>query len=435
MMLESVRLSLLEQAIEDGIAASDLPASWREPRNWWRVRCRPSQQLGDPNSFRYRIMMAGRGAGKTISSAEMMCDLIELHGVTSLAAVAPTWFDVKKTLRPTLVAAIERRFASVGIPIVFNERFLRIGEANIDLLSAEKPERIRGGNYQAVWCDELAHFSNVDEAESRDNAFLNVEESTRIDPAVIIISTTPTPSELLRSLRDHPNTYLTAVSSYENASYLSERFFERAAEYKGSRRFRQEILGELLEDVEGAMWSHDDIQYVDEAPQTLDDVVVAIDPAESSSAKSDYAGLCVVASRGDDVYILHSEHVRAYAPRWARRALQLYEQYGANRIVAEKNGVGALAGPLFEEIAPHVPVEPVFASRSKWERAEIALAHFDRKRVYFIGSYDDHVDLIKEMVSFTKDSKRDDLVDAMVWGLRELRVVSLPDLSDWDWSA
>src|SRR5262245_35807707 len=103
---------------------------------------------------------------------------------------------------------------------------------------------------------------------------------------------------------------------------------------------RQELLAEVLTDTPGALWGLDSIDAARcaRAPEDLQRVVVAIDPATSSHAGSDETGIVVCGKDGrGHAYVLADLSGRYEPAQWARTAIAAYRRYSADRIVAEVN--------------------------------------------------------------------------------------------------
>ena len=199
--------------------------------------------------------------------------------------------------------------------------------------------------------------------------------------------------------------------------------------YEGTRLGRQELLGEVLLDVPGALWKLEDIDKgrLTRAPDGLVRIVVGIDPAVSSHEGSDETGI-IVAGKDDrgHGYILEDLSGK-YAPdAWARAAISAYHGWRADRIVAEVNQGGALVEATLRMVDPDVPCTGVHASRGKYVRAEPVSSLYEQGRVHHCGYF---AKLEDQMVSFTPDVDRGrqgspDRCDSLVWTLTELLVAS-----------
>jgi phage terminase large subunit-like protein len=229
-------------------------------------------------------------------------------------------------------------------------------------------------------------------------------------------------------MADH-DCVVTRGRTFDNASNLAAPFLRQIEErYGGTRIGRQELEGEVLEDIPGALWNREiiDNARVKEAPKDLTRVIVAVDPAASSGEEADETGVVVVgaAVNADGVtngYVLTDRSLRGTPEEWARTAVRAYREFDADRIVAEKNNGGEMVEAVIKSIDRSVPVTLVHASRGKVVRAEPISSLYEQGRVHHVGRFDKLED---QMCLFSHDMPRDetspDRVDALVWGLTSI---------------
>jgi phage terminase large subunit-like protein len=252
------------------------------------------------------------------------------------------------------------------------------------------------------------------------------------DPRVVA-TTTPRNVPLIRELVKAPTTVVTRGSTYDNLSNLAPSFKETVlAKYEGTRLGRQELMAELLEDVDGALWTLAslDAGRVSERPE-LKRIVVAIDPPASSTGAE--CGIVVVGKGYDDnAYVLADRSRQGTPDVWARAALQAYLDTGADEIVIEVNQGGDMAAhtvtvaaaAMAAEGAPlrTVKVKRVHASRGKRTRAEPVSALYEQGRVHHVGTLPELED---QMTSWTPDAGASpDRLDAVVWAVTRLMLES-----------
>jgi phage terminase large subunit-like protein len=107
--------------------------------------------------------------------------------------------------------------------------------------------------------------------------------------------------------------------------------------------------------------------------------------------------------------------------------VKLYDRWGADRIVAERNYGGALVEAVIRTARKNVPVTMVTASRGKVVRAEPIAALFEKQRVRLVGSFPKLED---QLAGFTrsgfKGSGSPDRADAAVWALSDLMLTDTP---------
>lgn len=121
------------------------------------------------------------------------------------------------------------------------------------IYSSEDPDQLRGFSGDTAWIDEFAKYPNP--REVWDNLQFGMREVSADQPRVCI-TTTPRPIPVLEEIERRPSTALVTGSSYENRANLAPKWFsETLSAYEGTRLGRQEIHGELLDDVEGRVYS------------------------------------------------------------------------------------------------------------------------------------------------------------------------------------
>jgi predicted phage terminase large subunit-like protein len=275
------------------------------------------------------------------------------------------------------------------------------------------------GLTNSAWADELASWSNQDSAWAMLMLTLRIGRRPRV-----FVSTTPKPSKLMRELLARPDVVVTGGSTFENAGNLAPAFLEQITlKYQGTRLGRQELNAELLEDVEGALWSLDMIERARISAAAVPDlsrVVVAIDPAGSVGEDSDETAIVVAGVAADGIgYVLDAVSGKWLPPEWAARAIALYRKHKADRIVAEKNFGGDMVESTIRAVDASVSFRAVSASRGKLVRAEPVAALFEQNRVKIAGSFPKLED---ELCNYCGEGKSPNLLDAAVWALTELMV-------------
>ena len=181
------------------------------------------------------------------------------------------------------------------------------------------------------------------------------------------------------------------LATADNATNLAPTFLaEMTRRYAGSAIGRQELLGEIVEDASDGLWRRHWIEEarVAAAPE-MNRVVVALDPPVTATATSDACGI-VVAGLGVDkrAYVLADRTVQGRTPEvWARAALAAYDDYGADRMVAEVNQGGDLVISVLQQFRENFPVVKVRATRGKWVRAEPVAALYAEGRVVHVGTF------------------------------------------------
>lgn len=377
---------------------------------------RPNQTPPDTD-WLICLAMAGRGFGKTHAGARWL-----LHEASrnpgEYAVVAPTFTDVRAVCvegpSGILRACAPDDFA--GYHKTKNEITLTNGSV-IHMLSADQPDRIRGYNFRGVWCDELG-------AWRYDSAWYDgLVPALRIgDRPRAFITTTPRSTRLMRDLasRTDGTFVLLRGSTWDNRENLSAAALAEFARWEGTTRGRQELHGELLEDMPGANWRR---PWIDQHRTTdtpdLHRIVIGVDPSGNSGDGSDECGIVVAGIDHDQhVYVLDDASLVASPDGWARTVVHLYDRHQADRVVAEKNFGGDMVEATLRHVRADLPVRMVTASRGKAVRAEPVAALYEQGRVHHVGAFPDLEDQMTQWEPSNPDSP--DRMDALVWAVTEL---------------
>lgn len=393
----------------------------------WHAKARP-EQLPPPGNWNGWLFLAGRGAGKTRSGAEWVKDLAEANQAGRIALIAPTAADARDIMVEGESGILATASAWCRPEYEPSKRRLTWPNgAQASMFSAEEPERLRGPQFNAAWCDELAAWNNP--TATWDQLMFGLRLGTR---PRWMVTTTPKPSRLLRELlaREGADVVVSRANTFANAGNLAGAFLESIrARYEGTRLGRQELNAELLEDVQGALWSRqmiDDAALKGAALPDMARVVVAIDPSGTAGAsdKGDAVGI-VVAGKGADgkAYVLADRTCKLSPDGWGRRAVEAYREFKADRIIAERNFGGAMVEHVIRTVDTSVSYREVTASRGKIARAEPVAALYEQGRVKHAHSFPDLED---EMCAMTSDGYvgdgSPDRADAAIWALTELMI-------------
>ena len=406
----------------------------------WEFWARPNQ-LAPEGTWSTWLILAGRGFGKTRTGAETIRDWV--CGPTPLAAgrcsrialVAETAADGRDVMvlgESGLLAVHPPDFRPLYQST--NRRLIWPNGAIATLYNATEPDQLRGPQHDAAWCDELAKWRYCQETWDQLQFGLRLGDYPRT-----IVTTTPRPLPLIRKLVNDPKVAVTRGATWDNAANMPESFIQEIEDkYAGTRLGRQELEGEILEDIPGALWTRESIdnyRIKDNIPD-FERVIVAVDPAASSEEGSDETGIVVVGFARDKDgygrgYVLEDGSLRGSPEEWASKAVKLYRKHQADKIVAEKNNGGDMVASVIRGVDRSVPITLVHASRGKYVRAEPISALYEQGRVHHCGRFDQLED---QMCLFTTDAFKTpsmgspDRVDALVWGLTEIfdKITSRP---------
>jgi phage terminase large subunit-like protein len=292
------------------------------------------------------------------------------------------------------------------------------------IFSAAAPESLRGPEHAAAWCDELAKWRYGDAAW--DNLLLGMRQGD--DPRVLV-TTTPRAVPLLQRVMAARGTVETRGRSYDNP-HLPAAFLAAIEDhYGGTRLGAQEIEGELIEDLDGALWSRallDDCR-VATCPETVR-VVVAVDPPAGSESGGDACGIVAVAlGRDARGYVIEDASVEGLSPEgWARAVAACAARHGADRVIAEKNQGGRMVSSVLFAADAALPLALVHARDGKAARAEPVATLYERGKVAHVGAFpalEAELCGLRAGGAYRGPGRSPDRADALVWALTELLLV------------
>ena len=384
---------------------------------WIAQLARPEQIPTADTSWTTWLYLAGRGAGKTRTAAEWLAYRASSEPKTRWAIVAPTYSDARDTCAEgeSGIVNILRQYGTLkDYNRSIGEIFLTNG-SRIKLFSGEEPERLRGPQHHGGWFDELAAFKYPE-------AWDQYQFGLRLgDNPQTIVTTTPKPIKLIKELIAQDNVRVVRGSTFDNEKNLAaSALAQYKLRYENTRLGRQELYGEILDNVEGALWTRGmiDNARVIEAPPLIR-IVVAIDPAVTSNEDSDETGIIAAGLSADGhYYILSDKSVKASPDAWARVAVDLYREQKADKIIAETNNGGDMIILLLRQVDGTIPTKKVTATRGKQMRAEPISSLYEQGRVHHVGHFGQLETQMCEWTPMSNESP--DRLDALVWALTEL---------------
>lgn len=402
--------------------------SWKNAEPWllaryrWILAARPDQITPDGDWLVW-LLLGGRGSGKTRTGAEDASDFCRQHPHSRYALVAPTIADVRDTMiegESGILSVVPWDALRGGSPDkAWNRSTMELHFANgaqCKGFAGETPNRLRGPQHHRAWVDELAAFRYPQEAWDMLMMGLRLGAHPQA-----VVTTTPRPIRIVRELMKAATTHLTRASTYANLANLAPTFADQIiARYEGTRLGRQELMAELLEEAERALWHlamfDRDGFYNDDV--TLERIVVGVDP--SGTPDGDACGIVAAGvwrNPQAQLHVLADRTLKASPEQWARVAVDLYRELKADRIVVEGNFGGQMAEALFHQIDPGVPVRTVHASRGKAVRAEPVVAIYEQERATHAHPFPELQD---EMVSWEPGGESPNRIDALVWAATDL---------------
>tara|TARA_Y100001937_G_scaffold30033_1_gene43314 strand:- start:986 stop:2218 length:1233 start_codon:yes stop_codon:yes gene_type:complete len=392
---------------------------------WVEYVARPSQLTPkDSEDWNIWLILAGRGWGKTRTGAMDALIYAMRHPDVQVAVVTPTFGDLKRTAfeGPSgILRHIPEGCLMRGRGQGYNSSGAAIKLANGSQIlgfSATEPDRLRGPQFHRAWCDELAAWRYT---ETFDQLMFSLRLGSQ---PKCIITTTPRPTQLVQDLIKRDDTIVTRGSTFENAENLADSTLKMLREkYEGTTLGRQELYAEIIDKVEGALWTPnmiDDARIPESEERELTQIVIAIDPAVTANEKSDETGIVVCGKDSQNHFFVLEDASGKYTPDgWAREVVRLFYEWQADRCVAEVNNGGDLVERLLRSVDKHIPYRAVHATRGKLIRAEPVSALYEQGRVHHLGSFPA---LENQMCTYTADRNQPspDRLDALVWGISEM---------------
>jgi phage terminase large subunit-like protein len=412
-----------------------------DPENlqWdWTLWGRPEQQPPEHDDWNIWAYIAGRGAGKTRTAAEWVRREARdtTTGQKRFALVARTAADVRDVIVEGESGIINVTPPSERPLYEPSKRRLTWPNGNTaTCFTADEPDSLRGPQFTHAWGDEVAAWRQTPDAAGM-TAFDNLRVGTRLgSKPKIMVTTTPKRVPLLYQLiaeaEKTGRVVITRGSTMDNSGNLSESYLDAIkGVYEGTRLAQQELYGEMLDQVEGALWTDELIGRNRESamPLGMPLRVIGVDPSVAENPR-DECGIVVVASSGErDLYkrnawVLEDASILGSPDVWANKVVQMARKWGCP-VVAEVNQGGALVRNAINTIDPNVKVLEVHSKHGKQLRAEPITLAYEQGRVHHLGYL---ADLESQMISWIPgEGKSPDRVDALVHALTALMIKPPP---------
>jgi phage terminase large subunit-like protein len=400
-----------------GLEARQVTALLRD----WRYWARDDQLPPEAKHWRRWLILGGRGSGKTRAGAEWV-RAIALGEWGSkakrIALLAPTFAEARLVMIEGQSGLLSVHGADEQPVFEPSKRMVSWPNGTVaHVFTAEEPDGLRGPQFDAAWCDELAKWK---QAESVWNM---LQFALRLgDNPVAVITTTPRPIAVLKKIIADDATVTSHSTTFDNASHLAVGFLKHVTDaYGGTRLGRQELDGQMIEDDPDALFNREQIDAARcvAAPRLIR-TVIGVDPPAGAGKSSNACGIvCVGIDEKDEFYVLADRTIQGGKPlTWAKRVVALHHERQSSRIVAETNQGGAMVEQVLRQVEKNIPFRAVHASTGKKARAEPIAALYEQGRVHHAGVFPELED---EMCSaIGEGAKSPDRLDALVWAIHDL---------------
>jgi phage terminase large subunit-like protein len=405
------------------------------------------KQLAPTTQWRSWGDLTARGWGKTESKTRFITDEVMAGRVRRIGLAAQS---EAKTIDVQVYGLIEA--APPWFKPAWEVSSLELmwpNGASARAFTPEAPEIIRSENLDLAWLSEVQSWP----AATREEAFSNFLFATRTGHARTIWDATPKKGHpllkrlLARAVKNPDRHVVVRGTIYENPHLADGVVADMEEEYAGTRKGREELLGEMLEDSETAIFKSEWFtRHRRTRPDALAYRVIAVDPAVTSRRGSDTTGIVEVA-RGQDerAYVVRNDSGRHAVEKWGEIVLDRYLE-GCDLVIAETNKGGDLVAQNLRALAKlrgltvvvvgkeerprrlpgTVFVKEVHARGAKEERAQPVATAYERGRVSHVAGGEGLPELEETLTTWepapNADSPGD--LDAVVHGVGEILCLS-----------
>ena len=417
----------------------------------WQLWARPKQLEGfTRDEWTFWLIQAGRGFGKTRTGAETTRAMVNA-GYRHIVLCGPTPADVRDVMIDGESGLLAVTPPWEGLEYFPSKRQLRWKNGAVaNIFSGAQPEGPRGQNSDFCWLDEPASWKYG--LETFSNIELGCRLKTNGMEPKLLITGTPKNVPIIREIRkNRDGVLITLGSTYENSENLAANFLNSIkASYEGTRLGRQEINGELLDDLQSALWNReildrnrifpncqDILSLTSEAEREekyrhflinnlqLKRIVVAVDPATTNNSGSNMTGIIVAGLGIDDQGYVLADYTTDGTPKaWAEAVNKAYRDWMADLVVYEGNQGGLLVESNIKTVDANIPCKKVTARVGKLLRAEPISTLYEQGRIHHVGEFNELED---QLCNWEPGMESPDRLDACVWAFTELMLNSKRD--------
>lgn len=401
----------IRQRVLEQLRSSDVRMLKEVVRTDWSMRAR-AKQLLPPGDWRWLALCGGRGFGKSRAGAEAIRAAAESGHHSFLSVVGPTWQNIVRDCLtgPSGLLNISPsyffpQFVSSRNELRYPAHPRTAVSCRVALLSADKPDRIRGSAASFVWLDEIQSWRNARESFDMVDLSLRIRSRNGDAPRGIVTFTPKTISAFVRDFllgpRDPvsgkrtPRADLKVVtgSTMENRMLPEEFVASMLKEHReGTTGYTEELMGLLVDIPENALWTYELINdYRVESPHAaIEIVIVGVDPSRSEFGMGDEAGIVAVGRAGEHIYVLEDGSLRGSVHAWATKAAGMGNKWRAPEIIYEGNRVSPQMGEVIASIAGQTRTKwaKTAAVGPKQVRAAPVLALYQGGRVHHVGTFE-----------------------------------------------
>lgn len=416
------------------IARTEQLPPWDFLTNTWTTYT--DSKTGETKPVRIFYLQGGRGSGKTWSGARMFAEMVLWFGGKDSQGRTREWLIVAPTfdaawsvcvvgpsgILPVLGDQVVTAAYTRGMIILKSGAVIYVTGADTGA------PRAQGRNLSGVWGDEIGLWRV---RQWRMAWIESIRPALRIGPALAVMTGTPKQGHpLVQWMIKSERTFVRVIRTRDNRANLDpDALADLEAELAGSRLGRQELDGEFLTDVPGALWTLAliDEHRVDQVNlEDLREIIVGWDPAVTNKATSDEHGIIVV-GRGHgthpELFVLEDASGHYSPDEAVRKVAAVVNRWQATGAVVETNNGGDWIPSLVRQVSPDLVVKTVTATHGKQRRADRVVAVSEQGRLHLVGDQITSLDgatkfgrLVGQMTEWVEESDfSPDRMDGLVW--------------------